>query len=79
MDELEDMLMEHGIMKPVDEAIVGKTAAELAAESGRAVGLKPSTAGPSREGPDLPPIFEMQANGRQNGNVGAGCDSRGVA
>jgi nitrogenase iron protein NifH len=32
MDELEDMLMEHGIMKPVDEAIVGKTAAELAAE-----------------------------------------------
>jgi nitrogenase iron protein NifH len=26
------MLMEHGIMKPVDEAIVGKTAAELAAE-----------------------------------------------
>ena len=33
MDELEDMLMEHGIMKPVDEAIVGKTAAELAAEA----------------------------------------------
>jgi nitrogenase iron protein NifH len=32
MDELEDMLMEHGIMKPVDESIVGKTAAELAAE-----------------------------------------------
>ncbi|MGY3622210.1 nitrogenase subunit NifH [Bradyrhizobium sp. USDA 10063] len=31
MDELEDMLMEHGIMKPVDESIVGKTAAELAA------------------------------------------------
>jgi nitrogenase iron protein NifH len=25
--------MEHGIMKPVDEAIVGKTAAELAAMS----------------------------------------------
>jgi nitrogenase iron protein NifH len=31
MDELEDMLMEHGIIKPIDEAIVGKTAAELAA------------------------------------------------
>ena len=31
MDELEDMLMEHGIMKQVDELIVGKTAAELAA------------------------------------------------
>jgi nitrogenase iron protein NifH len=30
MDELEDMLMEHGIMKAVDESIVGKTAAELA-------------------------------------------------
>ena len=29
MDELEDMLMEHGIMKAVDESIVGKTAAEL--------------------------------------------------
>jgi nitrogenase iron protein NifH len=33
MDELEDMLMEHGIMKAVDESIVGKTAAELAAEA----------------------------------------------
>ncbi len=33
MDELEDMLMEHGIMKAVDESQVGKTAAELA--SGR--------------------------------------------
>ena len=32
MDELEDLLMEHGIMKAVDESIVGKTAAELAAE-----------------------------------------------
>jgi nitrogenase iron protein NifH len=32
MDELEDMLMEHGIMKPVDESVVGKTAAELAAD-----------------------------------------------
>ncbi len=34
MDELEDMLMEHGIMKSVDdESQVGKTAAELAALS----------------------------------------------
>ena len=33
MDELEDMLMEHGILKAVDESIVGKTAAELAAEA----------------------------------------------
>ncbi|MHC2720157.1 nitrogenase subunit NifH [Bradyrhizobium diazoefficiens] len=31
MDELEDMLMEHGIIKAVDESIIGKTAAELAA------------------------------------------------
>ena len=31
MDELEDMLMEHGIIKAVDESIVGKTQAELAA------------------------------------------------
>ncbi|MEF3365084.1 nitrogenase reductase, partial [Methylocystis sp. 9N] len=31
MDELEDMLMEHGIMKQVDESEVGKTAADLAA------------------------------------------------
>jgi nitrogenase iron protein NifH len=30
MDELEDMLMEHGILKTVDESQVGKTAAELA-------------------------------------------------
>ena len=29
MDELEDMLMEHGIMKQVDESQVGKTAAQL--------------------------------------------------
>ena len=29
MDELEDMLMEHGIIKPVDESQVGKTAKEL--------------------------------------------------
>jgi nitrogenase iron protein NifH len=33
MDELEDMLMQHGIMKPVDESVVGKTAAELAADA----------------------------------------------
>jgi nitrogenase iron protein NifH len=31
MDELEDMLMEHGIMKQVDESQIGKTAAELTA------------------------------------------------
>ena len=31
MDELEDMLMEHGIMKAVDESQIGKTAAELQA------------------------------------------------
>ena len=29
MDELEDMLMEHGIMKQVDENEIGKTAADL--------------------------------------------------
>ena len=33
MDELEDMLMQHGIMKPVDEAVIGKSAAELAADA----------------------------------------------
>ncbi|MES1992231.1 MAG: nitrogenase iron protein [Candidatus Macondimonas sp.] len=33
MDELEDLLMEHGIMQRVDESIIGKTAAELAAEA----------------------------------------------
>jgi nitrogenase iron protein NifH len=32
MDELEEMLMEHGILEPVDESIIGKTAAELAAD-----------------------------------------------
>jgi nitrogenase iron protein NifH len=32
MDELEEMLMEHGIMKPVDEALVGLTAEQLAAQ-----------------------------------------------
>ncbi|MEI2384379.1 nitrogenase iron protein [Breoghania sp. JC706] len=31
MDELEDMLMEHGILKTIDESQVGKTAAELEA------------------------------------------------
>src|SRR3989344_4028677 len=31
MDELEDLLMEHGIMKTIDESQVGKAAAELAA------------------------------------------------
>ena len=36
MDELEDLLMEHGIMKRVDESIVGKTAAELAADAAAA-------------------------------------------
>ena len=33
MDELEDMLMQHGIMKQIDESQVGKRAAELAAEA----------------------------------------------
>jgi len=33
MDELEEMLMEHGIMEAIDESIVGKTAAELAADA----------------------------------------------
>ncbi|MFZ2209863.1 MAG: nitrogenase iron protein [Porticoccaceae bacterium] len=37
MDELEDLLMDHGIMKRVDESIIGKTAAELAAEAAAAV------------------------------------------
>ncbi len=36
MDELEDLLMEHGIMQKVDESIIGKTAAELAAEAAMA-------------------------------------------
>jgi len=31
MDELEEMLMEHGIMKQVDETQIGKTAAEIGA------------------------------------------------
>ncbi len=33
MDELEDLLMEFGIMEVEDETIIGKTAAELAAEA----------------------------------------------
>jgi nitrogenase iron protein NifH len=36
MDELEDLLMSHGIMKAVDESVVGKTAAELAADAAAA-------------------------------------------
>jgi len=36
MDELEELLMEFGIMEEEDEAIVGKTAAELAAEAAAA-------------------------------------------
>jgi nitrogenase iron protein NifH len=31
MEELEDLLMEHGIMEKIDESIVGKSQAELAA------------------------------------------------
>jgi nitrogenase iron protein NifH len=31
MDELEEMLMEHGIIKDVDESLIGKKAAEVAA------------------------------------------------
>jgi hypothetical protein len=42
MDELEDMLMEHGIMKPVDESLVGKTAAELAAAVRRRLPTDPA-------------------------------------
>ena len=33
MEELEDLLMEFGIMEAEDESIVGKTGAELAAEA----------------------------------------------
>jgi len=33
MDELEDMLMQHGILKTVDESEIGKKAAELAARN----------------------------------------------
>jgi nitrogenase iron protein NifH len=31
MEELEEMLMEHGIIKDIDESLVGKKAAEVAA------------------------------------------------
>lgn len=31
MDQLEDLLMEHGIMSAIDESQVGKTASELTA------------------------------------------------
>jgi nitrogenase iron protein NifH len=34
MDELEDLLMEHGIMKAIDESEVGKSAAELGVSHG---------------------------------------------
>jgi nitrogenase iron protein NifH len=33
MEELEDLLMEFGIMDPEDTSIIGKTAAELTAEA----------------------------------------------
>jgi nitrogenase iron protein NifH len=33
MDELEDMLMEHGILKTVDESEIGKKASELGIEA----------------------------------------------
>jgi nitrogenase iron protein NifH len=36
MDELEEMLMEHGIMEAVDESPIGKSAAELAAAAAAA-------------------------------------------
>jgi nitrogenase iron protein NifH len=36
MEDLEDLLMEFGIMEAEDESIVGKTAAELAAEAAAA-------------------------------------------
>ena len=31
MDELEEMLMEHGIIKNIDESLIGKKASEVAA------------------------------------------------
>ena len=37
MDQLEDLLMEHGIMKTVDESLVGKAAAEAAAAEAAAL------------------------------------------
>ncbi len=36
MDELEDLLMEHGLMPVIDESLVGKSAAELAADAAAA-------------------------------------------
>jgi nitrogenase iron protein NifH len=36
MEELEELLMEFGIMEADDESIVGKTAAELAADAAAA-------------------------------------------
>ena len=44
MDELEDMLMEHGIMKPIDEAIVGKDRRRTGSEAA----LRESTASERR-------------------------------
>ena len=36
MDALEDLLMDFGLMDEEDESVVGKTAAELAAEAATA-------------------------------------------
>ena len=47
MDELEDLLMEHGIMKAVDESQVGKSAAELAASPDARGGPEPFRAAAS--------------------------------
>jgi hypothetical protein len=44
MDQLEDLLMEHGIMKSIDESLVGKAAAErrrLALTARRRTALPP--------------------------------------
>jgi hypothetical protein len=37
MDELEALLMEFGIMEADDESIIGKTAAQIAAEQAEAL------------------------------------------
>ncbi len=37
MDELEELLMEFGIMEADDESIIGKTAAQIAAEEAEAL------------------------------------------
>ena len=37
MDELEELLMEFGILEVEDESIIGKTAAQLAAEAAEAL------------------------------------------